>query len=153
MSFAGYVVNKCVQHTNGQTHTLSLTHTPDVDAEEVVEVKHVVSSNPHANVSDNNILGKREREGESVSEGEREIANKEIWLGPLPIHIDSSSHVQGPFVTSGVHADTHTHTHMALGSGNTTILAARVPRIKIKLRLLIPNLETNHSWEDNIIDQ
>ena len=111
MSFAGYVVNKCVQHTNGQTHTLSLTHTPDVDAEEVVEVKHVVSSNPHANVSDNNILGKREREGESVSEGEREIANKEIWLGPLPIHIDSSSHVQGPFVTSGVHADTHTHTH------------------------------------------
>ena len=63
MSFAGYVVNKCVQHTNGQTHTLSvsLTHTPDVDAEEVVEVKHVVSSNPHANISDNNILGKRER--------------------------------------------------------------------------------------------
>ena len=73
-------------------------------------------------------------------------------MGPLPIHIDSGSHVQGPFVTSGLHADTHTH--MALGSGNTTILATLVPRIKIKLRQLIPNLEVYHSWEDNnIIDQ
>ena len=54
------------RHTLSQSH--SLTHTPDVDAEEVVEVKHVVSSNPHANISDNNILGKRERERERESE-------------------------------------------------------------------------------------
>ena len=146
MSEFRWVRSELVCTTHKRTDTHSHSDTPDVDAEEVVEVKHVVSSNPHANVSDNNILGKRERGRES--EGEREIANKEIWLGPLPIHIDSGSHVQGPFVASGV-TQTHTqHTHMALGSGNTTTLAALVPRIKIKLWLLIPNLEVYHSWED-----
>ena len=108
MSEFCWVRSELVCTTHKRTDTHSHSDTPDVDAEEVVEVKHVVSSNPHANVSDNNILGKRERGRES--EGEREIANKEIWLGPLPIHIDSGSHVQGPFVASGV-MQTHTHTH------------------------------------------
>ena len=63
--------------TDRHTHTHTLIHTPDVDPKEVVEVKDIVTTNPHANVSDNNILEKqrgggreRERERESVSERE-----------------------------------------------------------------------------------
>ena len=39
-------------HTDRQTYT----HTPDVDPEEVVEIKHVVATDPHPSVRYNNIL-------------------------------------------------------------------------------------------------
>ena len=117
------------------------THTPDVDAEEVIEVKHVVSSNPHASVSHNNILGNQtEIESEWVRESERERQRIRKYGWGLCQYTQTVAHTYR-VCSRGTH-NTHTHTH-GLRQWKHYDISRASPTEKIKLLPLIPNLRVS----------